>query len=456
MKAILLILLFLYSGSFAQSDLRLCPVAEGLGRVVDIANCGDERLFVVDQEGIIRVIFADGRISLTPFLDISGKVRNSGEQGLLGLAFHPDYESNGYFFVNYINDNQETVLARYQVSASDSSQADVNSEFVLITIPQPYTNHNGGDLNFGPDGYLYVSLGDGGSGGDPLNLGQNLTSPLGKILRIDVNEGTGAAPDYSGGQGYTIPLSNPLSDGAGGNLDEIWASGLRNPWRFSFDRQTGAMWIGDVGQGAWEEINLEPAGSLGGLNYGWRCYEGNHPYNTTGCEAESAYTFPIFEYNHSTGCSVNGGFVYRGADFPDLQGRYFYTDFCSTSLWALQLNGTVWENELVLNYASGNNMTTMGEDFRGELYLGSLQGRVFRMMDAAVLSGLPDLVLSDDPISNGSYAAGASITASGRVPAESRVSLDVFEGSIQLNQGFQAENGSVFLARTGSCAYTSN
>ena len=438
----------------SQPNLQICQVASGMGQVVDITNAGDERLFVLDKAGYIRILWKDGGKVTIPFLNISTKVLNNGERGLLGLAFHPQYAINGQFFVNYINGDNETVIARYAVSATDSSLADPASEQILMTIPQPYTNHNGGDLNFGPDGFLYIGLGDGGSGGDPLAYGQNNTVPFGKMLRIDVDQGTGNSPDYPNGTGYTIPPSNPFLDGPGGNLDEIWSTGLRNPWRFSFDRQTGDMWIGDVGQGAWEEINLEPAGGPGGYNYGWRCYEGNHIYNNSNCPDSSLLIFPVFEYNHSTGCSVNGGFMYRGTDFSAMNGRYFYTDFCSNKIWSLRQENGDWINEEEFVYPSGSSFTTMGEDNRGELYMGNLGGFVYRIVDDNVLTNLPNLTKDENPVPSGAYFAGDQLNAAGRVASDGQVIFNA-AGSVLLNAGFKTEEGAVFQAQTGACSYRS-
>lgn len=447
MKTILLqmCLLLISWPALTQIDLQLDLVSNAFDKVVDIANAGDDRLFVVEKDGRIRILQANGAINGTPFLDIDAQVSSTGERGLLGLAFHPMYADNGYFFVNYTNNSGSTIVARYQVSAGNPDLADAQSETILLTILQPFDNHNGGDLSFGPDGYLYICTGDGGDGGDPQDNGQDTTTPLGKVLRIDVDNGTGSAPDYEFGSGYTIPTSNPLADGPGNSLDEIWALGLRNPWRFSFDRLTGDMWIGDVGQGAWEEIDFEPAGSPGGLNYGWRCYEGDHTFNTTGCGAASLYTFPVHEYGRGDGsCSVTGGYVYRGADFPLLYGLYLYSDYCNGMIWGLKNEGGEWVNEPLFD--SVNQPTTMGEDYRGELYLGSLDGSLYRVVETAC----PNLVVNDDPISGGTYQAGEVLTSSGTVANGSNV---VFKAgtAIVLQTGFLAEAGSAFQALIEAC-----
>jgi glucose/arabinose dehydrogenase len=424
----------------AQPNLQLSLKAQNFGAVMDIAHSEDQRLFVVEQVGRIKILNKNGSVNESPFLDISTNVRNSGEQGLLGLAFHPNYKQNGYFFVNYINLDQNTVVARYQVSPTDSSLANPLSETILITITQPFANHNGGDLNFGPDGYLYISSGDGGSGGDPQNNSQNTTNLLGKILRIDVDNTTA-------GLNYAIPTGNPFADGPGGNSDEIWSYGFRNPWRFSFDKLTGDMWIGDVGQNAYEEIDFEPAGSTAGINYGWRCFEGTHPYNTANCN--SSYTPPVFEYGHDQGCSLTGGYVYRGTDYPELSGKYLYVDFCSGKLWALKKYGNIWLNELI--YQNGSrNFTTFGQDYRGELYIGTLNGEVYKICETSWVSSYPNLSLNDNPILSGTYQSGNSLNSSGQILTNSFVNFYSY-GSILLEPGFKADAGAVFFAKTGAC-----
>ncbi len=348
-------------------SISLTPFASGLDEPVDIANAGDDRLFVVERSGTIRVVQSDGAVLATPFLDISAEVGDGYvEQGLLGLAFHPDYAANGYFYVNYTDNNGDTHIARFSVDPGDPNLADPLSEQTVLTVTQPYDNHNGGDLNFGPDGYLYIALGDGGSGGDPDDRAQDLGDLLGKLLRIDV---TGVTT-------YTIPASNPYTQTVGAR-GEIWDPGLRNPWRFSFDRATGDMYIGDVGQDAWEEIDMEPAGSAGARNYGWRCYEGRHPYNTTGCT--SIYIFPIHEYGHNAGRAVTGGFVYRGNQFPEMAGHYVFADYVFGVFWDLFPDGgggwQVTDHGFLLS-----NPSTFGESASGELYVaGQYTGIVYQV-----------------------------------------------------------------------------
>jgi len=340
----------------AQITLGFEPVASGLASPVGAVHAGDGsgRLFIVEQAGRIRI--HDGaQLLATPFLDVSALVSCCGERGLLGLAFHPDYATNGLFYVHYTDTAGNTAIARYQVSANPNV-ADSASGQLLLSVAQPFANHNGGQIAFGPDGYLYVGLGDGGDAGDPGNRAQSLGTLLGKILRIDVD---GAFP-------YAIPPSNPFL-ATPGALPEIWAYGLRNPWRFSFDRQTGDLLIGDVGQSQREEVDFQPAASAGGQNYGWRLMEGSLCYNPpTGCN-DGTLTLPILEYDHSVGCSITGGYRYRGARFPQLVGRYFYGDFCSGRIWGGSQSGPTWSTvELVDTTLS---ITSFGEDEGGEVYV---------------------------------------------------------------------------------------
>jgi glucose/arabinose dehydrogenase len=366
----------------------LTQFATGLNGPVGVYNAGsgDDRLFVIERTGVIRIVQATGAVVATPFLDISGRVDASdGEEGLLGLSFHPNYATNGFFYVNYTNTtgSRRTRLARFQVTA-DPNIADPDSELILLTVDQPFSNHNAGDLHFGPDGWLYMPLGDGGSGGDPGNRAQNRGLLLGKVVRIDVDAGPGSAADCVGTDGsgnYSIPASNPFVDGPGNTCDEIWALGLRNPWRSSFDRLTGDFYMGDVGQGSQEEVDFQLAGSSGGENYGWRCFEGNEPFNTNGCGPRSAFTFPIFAYSHANGdCSVIGGYVYRGSLFPALSGRYLLTDFCTGNFWDVIPDGTGgWQTAQHTNLIAFGYVS-FGEDANGELYVvhqGS--GTLFRL-----------------------------------------------------------------------------
>jgi len=363
---------FLFTLSLsAQPQISLETFAEGLNVPASINHAGDSRLFVVEQTGTIQIVDEQGEINTEPFLNIEDRISYGGERGLLGLAFHPEYESNGYFYVNYTGPDGDTHISEFSVSDSDPDIANPDSERVLLTIEQPYSNHNGGDIRFGPEGYLYIATGDGGSAGDPENRAQDMTSLLGKILRIDVN-----------GEPYAVPPHNPFVDDPDAR-DEIWASGMRNPWRFSFDSETGDLWIADVGQNEYEEVNFEPSGSDGGLNYGWRCYEGNHEYNTDGCQNQGTYTFPVHEYSHTEtgGCSVTGGFVYRGDNYPSMQGHYFFADYCNDKIWTLYDDNGNWELTNQGQF-SGNNFATFGEDADGELYVAGLStGKIYQIVD---------------------------------------------------------------------------
>ncbi|MBI4637763.1 MAG: PQQ-dependent sugar dehydrogenase [Candidatus Rokubacteria bacterium] len=350
--------------------IALEAIVTGLANPVAIANAGDgwNRLFIALQAGQI-LIYDSGQLLPNPFLDISSLVSCCGEQGLLGVAFHPSYASNGFFYVNYTNLAGDTVVARYRVSA-DANLADPASAVILLTVDQPFTNHNGGQLQFGPDGYLYIGMGDGGSGGDPGNRAQNLGELLGKLLRIDVD----------GGTPYAIPATNPFV-GTPGARGEIWAYGLRNPWRFSFDRLTGDLFIGDVGQESREEVDFQPAGSPGGQNYGWRLMEGSACYDpATNCN-NGSLTLPILEYDHSLGCAVIGGSRYRGREFPDLSGTYLYGDFCTGLIWGATETGGAWTSSVL--FASGLLISAFGEDESGEVYVahygGGTDGAIYRI-----------------------------------------------------------------------------
>lgn len=378
----LLIALNSYTVAQVVSTQSLCS---GLLYPVGIQNTGiksDDRLFVLEKRGRIKIVDrVTGNVKAAPFLDIYTKVypiaSQSDERGLLGMAFHPDYATNGFFFLNYIKPTGQTVIARYKVSSNPDS-ADHNSEVVIMTVHQPYSNHNGGNLMFGPDGYLYISLGDGGSSGDPGNRAQNKDSLLGKMLRIDVNHAT--APFYQSA------ASNPFYGTVAGR-DEIFDMGLRNAWRCSFDRLTGDLWMGEVGQNQYEEINFRSACDTLGHNYGWRCYEGNTAYNTTGCQSQSAYVAPVFVYPHAQGCSVTGGYVYRGGLEGSLFGRYLFTDYCQGRIWSTTRDSAGNFNTVQLVQSTpqiNNNYSSFGEDVDGELYLAAIgQGRIYRLRDTS-------------------------------------------------------------------------
>jgi len=340
-------------------EIRLVRVAGGMPLPVDIQHAGDEsgRLFVVQQGGLIRIV-RNGVVAARPFLDLSSRTRANGECGLLGLAFPPEFARKQYFYVNYTDTRcQNSVVARYRVGDSPDVADSVNEE-VILTQPQPFANHNGGQIRFGPDGFLYIGFGDGGSGGDPQNNALNRRTWLGKLLRIDVE---------SVSQGYRVPPSNPFV-GVDGVLPEIWALGLRNPWRFSFDRETGDLWIGDVGQNRAEEIDFQPASSRGGENYGWRTMEGMQCFNPPRDCDRTGLTLPVLEYTRERGdISVTGGVVYRGARWPGLRGTYLYADYASGRIWGLRREGTEFRNRLLRE--SGFNITAFGEDEAGEVYL---------------------------------------------------------------------------------------
>lgn len=329
----------------------------GFFRPVQLTNAGDGsgRLFVVEQIGRVMAI-DNGEVLQVPFLDIGDRVSCCGERGLLGMAFPPGFSIKGYFYINYTDQSGDTVVSRVHLSG-DPNRADPDSEEVLLTIDQPYSNHNGGQLAFGPDGYLYIGMGDGGSAGDPQDNGQNPLTLLGALLRIDVE---------SGEDPYGIPDSNPFAfDDA--HQPEIWAFGLRNPWRFSFDLDTGDLFIADVGQNEWEEVNFQPAASTGGENYGWRIMEGSQCFNPDPCDS-SGLVLPVAEYNHATsGCSVTGGHVYRGFRWPRLFGLYLYGDYCSGRIWALRGGPESWETSQLLN--TGRSISAFGIDDLGALYV---------------------------------------------------------------------------------------
>jgi uncharacterized repeat protein (TIGR01451 family) len=380
-------------------DLTVAEVvAGGFSVPVQVTHAGDNsgRLFVVEQGGRIKII-KNGAVLSTPFLNIASLVSCCGERGLLSVAFHPRYKTNGYFFVNYTNTGGHTVVARYSVSAN-ADVANAASAQVILTVNQPYSNHNGGQLMFGPDDYLYIGMGDGGSGGDPLNHGQNKTTLLGAMLRLDVDHGLP----------YTIPPDNPYVGLPG--RDEIWAIGLRNPWRFSFDRLTGDLYIGDVGQNAWEEIDFQAAGTPGGVNYGWRCLEGTHTYNYSGSCGSEPLTAPIAEYSHSLGHSVSGGFVYRGSLYPALQGRYFYADFVDRKIWSLyQTDGGGWSAPALEINDTGFNISGFGENESGELFVVDYSGGAIRRV-ADVRGPSPNLTASTKSASTPHANVGEAIT----------------------------------------------
>jgi glucose/arabinose dehydrogenase len=357
-KILTIFLVSLLILSAAEAQIKLTSVATNLDNPVDIEDAGDGlgRLFIVLQPGKI-VIFDGTKILTSPFLNVTNDVLYGGEQGLLSLAFHPNYLSNGFFFIYYVNKSGNLVLARYQVS-SNKNIANSSSKKMFLTISHPTnTNHNGGKVLFGKDGYLYLTVGDGGAGGDPPNNAQNLGTLLGKILRIDVNQGSP----------YAIPPGNPFVNTTGAKK-EIWAYGLRNPWRVSFDQGgTGNMFTADVGQNSWEEIDVSPVPSIGGSNYGWRKMEGKHCFNpSTNCN-NGKLRLPALEYGHSSGCSITGGFVYRGTAFPTLVATYLYADYCNGQIWGAIKGTSGWTSSLLLD--TPYKISTFGQNKSGELFI---------------------------------------------------------------------------------------
>ncbi len=346
------------------SQLGLQKFADGFTRPIYVAHAGDgsNRLFVVEQAGRILVM-RDGKTLSIPFLDIRDRIESGGEKGLLSVAFHPQYKENGRFFVNYTARKEgvlTTVIAEYRVSLNNPDLAD-RAEKIILEVEQPFGNHNGGLNKFGPDGFLYIGLGDGGAAGDPLNNGQNLETLLGKILRIDVDSR----------EPYAIPSDNPFV-GRANAQGEIWAYGLRNPWRFSFDRCTGRLFAGDVGQNRLEEIDLIEQGK----NYGWRVMEGSQCYDPPTLCNTQGLELPIAEYDHSLGCSVTGGYVYRGTQYPALIGHYLFGDYCSGRIWSLVNTGRWTMRQLI---DSPFSISSFGEDERGELYVVHYGGAIYRV-----------------------------------------------------------------------------
>lgn len=347
----------------------------GFSSPTTITHAGDDRIFVLEQNGTIKII-ENGNV--TDFMDINNRVSSpsdnlnvyADELGLLGLAFDPDFENNGYFFLNYTNNDQNTVISRFSINSSNPNLGNADSEELVIEIEQPYSNHNGGCIAFGPDGYLYIGMGDGGNSGDPQGFGQNMTSLLGKILRLDVS----SLP-------YSVPNDNPFV-GNNNYFPEIWASGVRNPWKFSFDTQTGDLWIGDVGQNAWEEIDFQSSSSQGGENYGWNCFEGFASYENNGCNDN--YTDPVHTYENNgypNDCSITGGFVYRGTSYPNFNGHYVFGDYCTGKIFTLSDEGNT-NFDLSTQENTDIFISCFGEDNNGELYLADRNtGEIFSIVD---------------------------------------------------------------------------
>ena len=414
--------------SQAQPAFQLENFATGFDNPVDIAHAGDDRLFIVEREGYIKITDLDGNVFPADFLDIHTLIESGyQEQGLLGLAFHPNYADNGYFYVHYTDNDGNSVVSRFSVSTFNADLADPTTELILFTADQPFVNHNGGCIKFGPDGYLYIGLGDGGSAGDPGDRAQNPENRLGKMHRIDVD----------GGSPYAIPADNPFAT-ATDTLPEIWAIGYRNPWRFSFDRLNGNMWVGDVGQNLQEEIDVELAGD-GGHNYGWRCYEGFDEFNDSGCDDDvSSYTMPILQYPHNFttgGFSVTGGFVYRGTEYPGMYGYYMFADYVSGNWWWVNADaGAPYIYERVDDVEA--DIAVFGEDVNGELYAGDLAaGIIYRITDAC---GSFNLTATDID-----YTCGAGLGA---------IDLNIIDGlapyEIEWSNGAVTEDISDLIAGT--------
>lgn len=427
MKNLIRTLLIVSSTLFYGQNIVLTEFATGFTAPVEISNAGDSRLFVVQQNGLIKIVPPNGIVNAANFINLTSKIIFSGERGLLGLAFHPQYATNGYFFVYY---NQVTtgniIVARYTVSATNPDIADVSTEKILLNIPKPFDNHNGGSMHFAPDGNLWISTGDGGSSNDPNNNSQNKNSLLGKMLRINVNSTAN----------YEIPADNPFVGVAG--ADEIWSYGLRNAWKFSFDLSTSNVLIADVGQGQFEEINKIPI-STAGVNYGWRCYEGNANNILTGCAAMNTMTFPLAVYDHSGGkCSITGGYVYRGSLYPAFSGKYFFADYCSRQIGILNDNNSItWSAAF-----AGANFATFGEDINKELYVSAVNnGKIYKLSTTTLAtenSSQNQISISPNPASVQVFVKGLNtkntiaeiINAEGRKISE----IDVNEnGSVDIS-----------------------
>ena len=443
MIRLILVLVLLVSGSVleAQPQLSLEQVANGFSSSVAMAapSDGSNRLFIVERSGRIRIYdFNSGSILANPFLDIASKVTSGGERGLLGMAFHPDFSVNGLFYVNYTFTEQsqlKTKVERYTVSA-DPNVADPNSDVQIIEVNQPFSNHNAGDIKFGPDNMLYITMGDGGSGFDPDNRAQDTTDLLGSLLRLDID-----STDFPGDPDkfYHIPENNPFVNDPS-VLDEFWSIGLRNPWRMSFDRNTGDLYIADVGQGDLEEVNFQANGDPGGQNYGWSCREGTMVQNFNPCIA-GPLTDPIFEYGRSDGFSITGGFVYRGTVFPALEGYYICADYGSGNFWAI--NSTDFLD--VTKFSLEDRITSFGESESGELYAVSISGVLYRVFDPNLC---PDSVQVTDH-NEEEYTADIDLTSD--IPVLENQNVTYASPDIQLETPFEVEEMGNFLAQSLSC-----
>ena len=361
----------------ANARIELRPLVDGVDNPVDVAAPADDsgRLYVVEQSGRIRLL-RDRELDPEPMLDIAERITAGGERGLLGLALHPGFPDDPRAFVDYTDTSGDTVIAEFRLRDGDPDAFDPASERILLRIDQPYPNHNGGAVAFGPDGMLYIGMGDGGSGGDPQGYGRRMDTLLAKILRIGV--------DPEGERPYTIPPDNPFV-GQDGAEPEIWLTGMRNPWRIRFDRSTGDLWIGDVGQGAWEEVDVVDAG-VGGLDLGWAEMEGRHCFRSESCDQEGL-TLPVAEYSHDEGCSITGGVVYRGAAVPALTGAYLFSDYCSGTIWAIDAAAAMAARPEAVSPTvlseSDTNVSAIGETAEGELVVVSLSGALFEVVAAS-------------------------------------------------------------------------
>ncbi len=415
-----------------NSQIQLERIAQGVSQCTDIQSPrdGTGRLFLVQQSGVIR-IWREGALLAGNFLDLRGRISTGGERGLLGLAFPPGFAEKRYLYVNYTNPGGSTVVSRWRVSGANENQADAGSEQILLTVAQPFANHNGGQLQFGPDGMLYIGLGDGGSANDPQNHGQNPRSLLGKMLRINVE------PNLAR---YEVPADNPFVGNAS-YLPEIWASGLRNPWRYAFDRETGDLYMADVGQNAFEEISFQPAASRGGENYGWVTMEGFNCVRS-GCNTQGL-TLPVHVYPRSDGVSITGGYVYRGNRFANLRGMYLYGDYVTGKLWGLRRQGDQWVNQLLIDLGRSFSISTFGEDADGELFIANYgSGEVFRIRGAAEAPRLSSAGIVNAASFQAGLVPGSLATAftsgvlnTNQALAASRLPLPANLGGVQLRIG---------------------
>jgi len=433
----------------AQVDPDYVLISNGWVDPVALENAGDGsgRLFVVEKQGLIWILSdpATGAYLSVPFLDIKSKVTNGGEKGLLGMAFHPEFPSQPYFYVNYtttLSGQLHTRIERYSV-ITDPNKAMSGSGKVILEFSQPYGNHNAGDLAFGPDGYLYISTGDGGSGGDPDGFTQDYSNLLGNILRIDVNSDD--FPDDAN-KYYAIPDDNPFVNNEAVR-SELWSLGLRNPWRISFDQANGDLYIADVGQNQWEEVNRQPANSLGGEHYGWSCREGAHTKDFNPCTTDDLVD-PFFEYDHGEGVSITGGFVYRGAVFPEFQGKYFCSDYGSRQLWMVDPTDGSSQKFDMMDFGS---VSTFGQSESGELFLATMQpgtanGNIYRLINKAVC---PDRLLVE-VIDQMKYVAEGTIEATAAIAGDNQVEMEAGE-EVSLLPEFSVEDPASLEVIMQSC-----